>query len=400
MTSGLRHRFEALYDASPLGLLTLDANNHIIEANLTFAQLLGIERTQLIGQKLEQFIASEDHATLTHHLTQVREQSSPSSSEWHCRLHFARAVDSNTIETQLESLLLPARFPSEPPMIRINVSRLIDQSNLHPDDRADPPLINPPLQNEINEKESGEAVNRQHTQQTAKLNLVGEMASNMAHEINQPLTAIVSYTQSCLRLIRGTAEQQARVPMLLEQINTQAQRTANIINHLRNFISGGAPHREAIELSRLVRCAINLMRGDLIRHHIKLNIKARPSLPQVEADPIQIEQIILNLLRNASEAMNEVEADSRQLLIILDRLSHTHVTVSISDTGPGIPDGDSDKISTPFFSTKENGMGLGLAISRAIIEDHGGQLSHKNNPHGGATFTFSLAINGKRASTV
>ena len=400
MTSGLRHRFEALYDASPLGLLTLDANNHIIEANLTFAQLLGIERTQLIGQKLEQFIASEDHATLTHHLTQVREQSSPSSSERHCRLHFARAADSNTIETQLESLLLPARFPSEPPMIRINVSRLIDQSNLHPDDRADPPLINPPLQNEINEKESGEAVNRQHTQQTAKLNLVGEMASNITHEINQPLTAIVSYTQSCLRLIRGTAEQQARVPMLLEQINTQAQRTANIINHLRNFISGGAPHREAIELSKLVRCAINLMRGDLIRHHIKLNIKARPSLPQVEADPIQIEQIILNLLRNASEAMNEVEADSRQLLIILDRLSHTHLTVSISDTGPGIPDGNSDKISTPFFSTKENGMGLGLAISRAIIEDHGGQLSHKNNPHGGATFTFSLAINGKRASTV
>lgn len=284
-------------------------------------------------------------------------------------------------------------------MIRIDVSRMIDQSQPHPDDRVDPPLINPPLQNELNEKEPSEVINRQHTQQTAKLNMVGEMASNIAHEINQPLTAIVSYTQSCLRLIRGTAEQQARVPMLLEQINTQAQRTANIINHLRNFISGGAPHREAIELPKLVRCAINLMRGDLIRHHIRLNIKARPSLPQVEADPIQIEQTILNLLRNASEAMDEVEADSRQLLIILDRLSHTHVTVSISDTGPGIRDDDRDKISTPFFSTKENGMGLGLAISRAIIEDHGGQLSHKNNPHGGTTFTFSLAINGKRDST-
>lgn len=398
LSSGLRQRFEALYDTSPLGLLTIDADNRIIEANLTFAQLLGRQRPQLIGQGLKNLITPEDHTTLTHHLAQVREPISQSPSEWHCHLHLVPASGSDPIETRLESQLLPVSLPGEVAMIRISVSRITHQPDPFPQGHGEPPLINPPLQNEINEIEPGEAVNR--PQQVAKRNMLGEMASSMAHEINQPLAAIASYTQSCLRLIRGDDEQQARVPTLLEQINTQAQRAASIIQHLRNFITGGESHREAIELPKLVRLTASMMHNDLSHHHIKLNIKAAPSLPLIAADPIQIEQIILNLLRNASEAMNEVEIESRRLLISLDRLSQTHLLVTVSDTGPGIRDDDSEMISTPFFSTKENGMGLGLAICRAIVDDHGGQLSYQSNPHGGATFTFSLAINGKRSSTV
>jgi signal transduction histidine kinase len=381
-------------------LLTINADNRIIEANLTFAQLLGHQRPQLIGQGLENLITPEDRTTLSHHLAQVWEPTSQAPGEWHCQLRLVPASGSEPIETRLESQLLPVNLPGEVAMIRISVSRITHQTDPLSDGQGEPPLINPPLQNEINEIESGETVNHPHPQQVAKRNMVGEMASSMAHEINQPLTAIASYTQSCLRLIRGDDEQQAQVPTLLEQINTQAQRAASIIKHLRNFITGGESHREAIDLPKLVRLTVSMMLNDLSHHHIKLNIKAAPSLPLIAADPIQIEQIILNLLRNASDAMNEVETDSRRLLISLDRLSQTHLSITVSDTGHGIRDDDSDKVSTPFFSTKENGMGLGLAICRAIVDDHGGQLSHQGNSHGGATFTFSLAINGKRSSTV
>lgn len=208
------------------------------------------------------------------------------------------------------------------------------------------------------------------------------------------MAAIASYTQSCLRLLRGDEQKQAQVPNILEQVNTQAQRAANIVKHLRNFVTKSESHRETTELSNIVRLAVSMVRNEIISHHIELNIDTQPGLPSINADAIQIEQVILNLLRNAIEAMNEVATDSRRLLITVGHSSLTHVFVAISDTGPGIHDGDSDKLSTPFFSTKETGMGLGLAISRTIIEDHGGQLTPTNNPDGGATFTFTLALEG------
>ena len=142
-----------------------------------------------------------------------------------------------------------------------------------------------------------------------------------------------------------------------------------------------------------------MVRNEIISHQIELNIDTQPALPPIKVDTIQIEQVMLNLLRNAIEAMDEVEADSRKLLITVGRFSQSHIFIAISDTGPGIHDDHSHKLSTPFFSTKETGMGLGLAISRTIVEDHGGQLITSTNADGGATFTFTLAINGTQATT-
>ncbi len=401
LSSELRQRFEELYDASPIGLLTLDIDDCITEVNLTLAEILGVERTHLIGQHVGNAIAPDDHAIFIHHLTQVREQTSCSPASERCTLHLINSA-SKTIETRLESTLIPATIPFEPPMIRINVFRIANETDTSPQCQIDLALINLQLQKEINERELAEEKTREHQARlahVARFNTVGEMASGLAHEINQPLTAIVTYTQSCLRLMRGNAEKRAQLPKILEQVNLQARRAANIIKHLRNFVTKSGSHREPTELDKVVRLAVSMVRSEIINNQIKLTINAKPSLPLIEADSIQIEQVVLNLLRNAGEAMNETDADARRLRITLGRFSATHLSVEIRDTGPGIRDDDSDKIATPFFSTKENGMGLGLAISRTIVEDHGGQLTHNSNTDGGATFTFTLAIDGKHTIT-
>ena len=222
---------------------------------------------------------------------------------------------------------------------------------------------------------------------------MGEMASGLAHEINQPLTAINSYTKSCLRLLQGDSEKQAQVPFLLEHVCKQTQRAASIIRHLRDFVSKSTPHRESTNLGQVINQAVNMMRGDLNKQDISLDLKIPVDLPQINADAIQIEQVIINLMRNACEAMSN--SDTRLLHIKLDQTDETHLRITISDTGPGIDPQNAKKIPTPFFSTKPNGMGLGLTISRTIIEDHGGKLSHETNSEGGATFIITLSINGK-----
>ena len=355
--------------------------------------MLNTPRAALIGQHLGTIIATEDHVVFIQHLTCVREQTSCSPASERCTLHLVTAT-AQEIKVRLESTLIPS---AELPIIRINVYHITHEGDDSVQCHTDLEFINRQLQKEISERELAEEKMRQHQDElahVARLNTIGEMTSGLAHEINQPLAAIASYTQSCLRLLRGDEEKQARVPTILEQVNTQAQRAANIVKHLRNFVTKSESHRETNELSNIVRLAVSMVRNEIISHQIELNIDTQPNLPSINADSIQIEQVILNLLRNAIEAMNEVSADSRKLLITVGRFSPTHLFIAINDTGPGIHDDHSHKLSTPFFSTKETGMGLGLAISRTIVEDHGGQLIPSTNADGGATFTFTLALSG------
>jgi C4-dicarboxylate-specific signal transduction histidine kinase len=266
--------------------------------------------------------------------------------------------------------------------------------------------INAQLRKEISERKLAETQARQHQERlahVARLNTVGEMTSGLAHEINQPLAAIASYTQGCLHRLRNTpdpAQLPAQLKGTLEQIVVQAQRAANIVQHLRNFVTKGKPLREPTDLAQVVRLAISMVRSEIMKNEIELNITQDENLPVIEADPIQIEQVILNLLRNASEALTEVPPEQRRLQIDINSQDYStdphYVSLAISDSGPGISSIDEDKVSTPFFSTKEDGMGLGLAISRTIIEDHGGRLQHIANRDGGATFYFTLAITGRR----
>jgi C4-dicarboxylate-specific signal transduction histidine kinase len=258
------------------------------------------------------------------------------------------------------------------------------------------------LREEIAERALAEEKARNHQEKlahVARLNMVGEMTSGLAHEINQPLAAIATYTQGALlRLRKG--EDPERIASILEQVIVQAQRAANIVQHLRNFVVKGKPHREPTDIALVMRRAVSLVRNEILKHGIELDVAPHEPLPMIEADAIQIEQVILNLLRNAVEAMTEVAPGRRRLKVAVKADGERGVLIAISDTGPGITDSAIGKISSPFFSTKPEGMGLGLAISRTIIEDHGGRLEHEPNPEGGITFHFFLPARGRRSDNV
>lgn len=267
---------------------------------------------------------------------------------------------------------------------------------------------NTQLRKEIAERKQAEAQARQHYERlahVARLNTVGEMASGLAHEINQPLTAIASYTQGCLQRLRSTnngKEVKEQLESTLEQIVVQAQRAANIVQHLRNFVIKGKPQRQTTDISAIIKLAVSMVRSQIIKHEIELHITQEKSLPRIEVDSIQIEQVILNLLRNAIEAMQEVPPETRKLHIdvsrYIDEQKMDSVSIAIHDTGLGVASHNEGKVSTPFFSTKDDGMGLGLAISRTIVEDHGGRLGFHPNIGGGTTFNFTLAASGRRTS--
>jgi len=390
LSSGLRQRFETLFDASPLGLFTHDTNEQIVEANLTLANLLQVKRSQLIGQHIGKYIAQEDHARFIRHLTWLRDNNKNGASA-HCTILLITSQQMQ-IKVQMKSTIHSTG------MIHGRIS--LQEDTRYPQCLAELAKSHAKLRKEINGRELLEEQSRQHQEKlahVARLNTMGEMAAGLAHEINQPLTAISSYVRSCLRLLEGDEKKRAQVPGILEQACNQAQRAANIIRHLRDFVSKSASHRETTELGNVVQLAVSMMRTEFHTHNIILNIETLANMPLITADAIQIEQVVLNLLRNASEAMSDPQnhCETRHLNIVLDQPTTTHVRISVSDTGPGIPLDDMKKIPTPFFSTKANGMGLGLAISRTIVEDHGGKLTHKTNREGGATFMFTLAIDGK-----
>ncbi len=246
---------------------------------------------------------------------------------------------------------------------------------------------------DVTEREKGFSALRAHRSelaQVARLNVMGEMASSLAHELNQPLTVISSYCDAALNFIDNEKEHcSGRVLNALKQSRSQALRAGEIIRGIRQLVRKEAGERRTADINSLVDNVVGLIESEIHDHEIILRCYMDPELPSISVDGIQIEQVILNLLRNALEAM-----DACGELIISTALheSGEKITVSILDDGPGFPDGVSDRLFDAFFTTKTNGLGMGLSISKTIVEAHGGSLSAENiHPHG-ALFSLMLPV--------
>ncbi len=222
-----------------------------------------------------------------------------------------------------------------------------------------------------------------------RLSTMGELAAGIAHEINQPLTAIAAYAQAGRRLLAPTDTDTAE---LLDKINHQAQRAGQVIQRLRGMIRRRDSHRELCELNRLVQDTQVLTEADarLHRFHIRMRVAEQP-LPVV-VDPIQIQQVVINLIRNGFDAMLEAGIDTGVLTITTQRLDDDYAEVRVSDQGRGIPESLSNQLFTPFFTTKPQGIGLGLSISRSIVVSHGGRLGVAPKLDQGAALYFTLPL--------
>lgn len=251
---------------------------------------------------------------------------------------------------------------------------------------------------DMTERRTAEEQDRQHLSALAhvvRTCTMGEMATNLAHELNQPLAAIVNYTRGSLRRLRTQASAAPEVLESLEHVCTQAERAAGIIRNLRSFLGKREPALTEIDLNDIVLATHTLIGSEARAHGVSIVFAAGAHLPPARGSRIELEQVLLNLMRNAIEAMADAGSPCREIRVSTGRDGDGQVFVDIADSGPGIDGADPSRVFQPFFSSKDDGMGMGLPISRSIIEAHGGQLWLIKNDNDGATFRFTLQTGEK-----
>jgi signal transduction histidine kinase len=227
----------------------------------------------------------------------------------------------------------------------------------------------------------------------ARLSTLGGMAAGLAHEINQPLAAIVSYARGCARRLRSGDARPEALLEIIELIAAQGLRAAAVLRRIRDFVRPRELARERIDLGTLVREALHFAEVEARQLGIALRVELSPTPLEVEVDPVQIEQVILNLVRNGFEATAaRLAADEREQREVVIRTLRTPggAEVTVSDTGPGVSPDIAERLFEPFFTTKHDGLGLGLSISRSIVEAHDGRLWAATESPRGATFHVQL----------
>ncbi len=239
-------------------------------------------------------------------------------------------------------------------------------------------------------------------QATARLVTMGEMASTLAHELNQPLAAIATYAAACERRLQsaGAVQDIGQIRVPLERIASQARRAGAIIHGIRGFVKKHSPQLSRCDINQIVDSVLTLALPVMRQNHILLHTDLNMHCPQVDMDRVMIEQVLLNLVNNAVEAMRDAAIVAPQLHILTRPTAEGGVEVQVADNGPGIPPERVSELFTPFFTTKAEGMGIGLNICRSIIEHHHGRFDYRPGHQGGSVFGFTLPSTHPAARTV
>jgi two-component system sensor kinase FixL len=248
---------------------------------------------------------------------------------------------------------------------------------------------------DITDKKRAEEEARRHNQEIAhvtRLSIAGEMASGMAHELNQPLTALVSYCGTAKLLVNSMSSPPQQLGEILDLAREQAHRAGDIIRHLREFVSKGGNDRELLNIDHVIREIIIFLKHDVQKCGVKIEFHPGCQACKVKIDKIQIEQVLINLVRNSLEAIKSAEITKGQIVLRSRIFPDDSVEVTLTDNGPGIDATMVNMIFDPFKTSKETGMGIGLSLSRTIIEAHGGKLWVDKNYQNGALFAFELPV--------
>ncbi len=251
---------------------------------------------------------------------------------------------------------------------------------------------NEALEAESHERKRAEEASRQAQADLARVSRVttmGELTASLAHEVNQPIGAAVTNANTCIRwLARDTPNvEEARAAAMRSA--KDGMRAAEIVSRIRLLFKKGSPERELVDVNEVVREMIVLLRGEATRYNISVRTELAAELPPVLGDRVQLQQVLMNLIMNSIDAMKDVDG-TRELGIKSQRAENEQVVVTVSDTGIGLPAQQRDQIFKAFFTTKSHGTGMGLSISRSIVESHGGRLWAADNSPRGASFRFAL----------
>jgi len=225
----------------------------------------------------------------------------------------------------------------------------------------------------------------------SRVTTIGELMASLAHEVNQPIAATATDANTCLRWLARDQPDLEEARAAAMRVVRDVKRAGEIISRIRQLFQKGSSERELVDVNETIGEMIVLLRGETTRYNILLETDFAADLPRVVADRVQLQQVLMNLMINSVEAMKDV-AGARELSIKSQSAEGAQLMVSVSDTGVGLPPQQTDQIFNPFFTTKGDGTGMGLRISRSIVESHGGRLWATQNPPRGASFYFTLPI--------
>jgi C4-dicarboxylate-specific signal transduction histidine kinase len=252
---------------------------------------------------------------------------------------------------------------------------------------------NEALQAESRERKRAEEASRQAQADLARVSRVttmGELTASLGHEVNQPIAAAVTNAKTCLRWLTRDHPDVEEAREAAMRIVKDGTRASEIINRIRLLFQKGTPQLELVDVNEVVREMIVLLRGEATRYNVSIRTELAAELPSVLGDRVQLQQVLMNLVMNSIDAMKDVDG-TRELAIKSQGAENEQVLVTVSDTGMGLPAQQAEQIFQAFFTTKPHGTGMGLRISRSIVESHGGRLWADNNSPRGASFCFTLS---------
>jgi C4-dicarboxylate-specific signal transduction histidine kinase len=226
----------------------------------------------------------------------------------------------------------------------------------------------------------------------SRVTTMGELTAAVAHEVNQPIAAAITDAKTCLRWLTRDDPDVEEARNAASRTVTDATRAADIVSRIRLLFKKGMPDRELVDVNEVIREMIVLLRSEATRHSVSIHLDLAADLPQVRADRVQLQQVLMNLILNSIDAMKDADG-LRQLTIHSEPGENERLLVTVSDTGAGLPPHQADQIFNAFFTTKLHGTGMGLSISRSIVESHGGRLWAADNASRGASFHLTLPVN-------
>lgn len=364
-------KYRTLFESANEGIMVI--SDRIEECNDQVTRLLGYDKSEMIGRRIVDFTPErqphgDSSAEVERDRFELARLGKPQYFLWRSRRKDGEEID-------LDVMLKAARVGNR----TVILTTLLDIT-----DRRRAEI-------ELRHKEKEVADAREHLAHMARLSTMGEMAAGIAHEINQPLAAISAYAQGCKRMLESGLADISELNEPLDKIATQAIRAGEVIRRLRSFIKKSASELELMDANELVSEVVQLAEVDARKHGIPVYLHLARRVPEVRVDPVQLQQVILNLIRNALEAMEETPRARARVDVYTAQEEGGQVSIRVVDTGPGLSEDVLKRVFDPFFTTKSTGMGMGLSISHSIITAHGGQLYVCNNENGcGVTFTVLL----------
>jgi PAS domain S-box-containing protein len=356
--------YRALVEASPDAVTMTDLEGNITWASERTARLHGCDSAEdLLGKSAFDMVAPQDRGKLAENLRRILERGVSQPAEY----SLLRTDGTHFVGDVSGTLIRDVR--GEPKAL-IGVTR------------------------DITDRKNAEEQARRHLVELAhvsRLATMGEMASEMAHEINQPLAAIATYADTCRQALEDASSAGGeQLRQLVKNIEAQAVRAGEIVRRLRGFARKAGSPRATIDVNDAIAETVTLVETECRLNQIRVKLNLQNSLPPVLADKIQVQQLLLNLMRNALDAVLEGSAGRREIVVTTSASDRGFVEVAVRDSGTGIPAEDAERIFDAFFTTKPTGLGMGLAISRSIVDAHGGHLWVTPNADRGCTFRFTI----------